>query len=69
MDLKKYLIYYFPPLLWPLSPVFINVSDVKRAADSEYKVYFAASSLKREIHRLECFDKINTPENSDTLYF
>ena len=69
MKLKKYLIYYFPPLLSPLSPVFINVSHVKRAADSEYKVYLTASSLKREIHRLQCFDKINTPQNSDTLYF
>ena len=69
MKLKKYLIYYFPPFFSPLSPLFINVSHVKRAADSEYKVYFAASSLKREIHRLQCFDKINTPQNSDTLYF
>ena len=69
MYLKKYLIYYFPPLLSPLYTVFINVSHVKTAADSEYKVYVAASSLKIEIHRLQCFDKINTPQNSDTLYF
>ena len=58
MDLKKYLIYYFPPLLSPLSPVFINVSHVKRAADSEYKVYFTVSSIKRHIHRIQCFEKI-----------
>ena len=69
MSLKNFSIYFFPPLFSPLSSFFIDVSHVKTAADSEYEVYFAASSLKREIHRLQCFDKINTPQNSDTLYF
>ena len=66
-----YLKIFFPffPLYSTLFSCSSTLTHGKLSTDSEYKVYFTVSSIKRQIHKVQCFEKINAPQNSDTPYF